>query len=68
MTQKRIANSVDCFCFSFYSGLLAAFFVVVVLGCVCVWYIAPFSFMLFQFLLFLCLAAVRFDMSETPNT
>lgn len=24
MTQKRIGNSVDCFCFSFYSGLLVS--------------------------------------------
>lgn len=35
MTQKRIGNSVDCFCFSFYSGLLVSsicFFVLFCLG------------------------------------
>lgn len=70
MTQKRIGNSVDCFCFSFYSGLLVSsigFFVLFCLGFGLGFFwgmsISSFSSMLFHFLFFLCLATVRVDMS-----
>lgn len=80
MTHKRIGKSIDGF--SFYSSLLASSLFFVCLFVCFAWVslfgwllglffgmsVCPFYFMLFHFLLFLCLATVRVDMSETPNT
>jgi len=74
MTQNRISNSVEYFCFFFFLLWSFGFFSWVFCFIFFVGFfffdmsVSPFSLVPFHFLFFLCLATVRVDMSETPHT